>query len=373
MAITLDDLRRAGIGTNGMNPNVIPVPDLSIRGLPQNAPQQAPQPMPQQMPQQQQRRGLLGGLFGPEGRDARARLAIGLEGLTMNPNQGLIGQLQSGIEERKVEAERNRTLEWLSKLNTPEAARALQYAQATGDIFGAAKIAIASPEANRGVVVGGTVVDAVTGDIIYKGPDEAVDANIPAAFVAMDLQARAAGFVPKSEGGDGSYEEFMATRGAGFAAEATAIGTTRGEAIAGAPQEVSQADTTLGYINELRTHPGLEVGTGGSSVGNIVIGTPGYDFQSRLNQLSAGGFLTAIDQLRGMGSLSNAEGQTATRAVGRMDSATSTPEFLAALDDYENMVKLGRERAAARIVPPAGSGTTVQPTLTYNPATGAFE
>ena len=50
MAITLDDLRRAGIGTNGMNPNVIQVADLSIRGLPQNAPQQAP--MPQQMPQQ---------------------------------------------------------------------------------------------------------------------------------------------------------------------------------------------------------------------------------------------------------------------------------------------------------------------------------
>ena len=142
MAITLDDLRRAGIGTNGMNPNVIQVADLSIRGLPQNAPQQAPQPMPQQMPQQQPRRGLFGGLFGPEGRDARARLAIGLEGLTMNPNQGLIGQLQSGIEERKVEAERNRTLEYLSKLNTPEAARALQYAQATGDVVTALRMAL---------------------------------------------------------------------------------------------------------------------------------------------------------------------------------------------------------------------------------------
>jgi hypothetical protein len=127
-----------------MNPNVIPVPDLSIRGLPQNAPQQAPmpQPMPQQMPQQQPRRGLLGGFFGPEGRDARARLAIGLEGLTMNPNQGLIGQLQSGIEERKADAERNRTLEYLSKLNTPQAARALEYAQATGDVVNALRMAL---------------------------------------------------------------------------------------------------------------------------------------------------------------------------------------------------------------------------------------
>jgi hypothetical protein len=144
MAITFDDLRRAGIGTNGMNPNVIQVADMSIRGLPQNAPmpQQMPQQAPQPMPQQQPRRGLLGGLFGPEGRDARARLAIGLEGLTMNPNQGLIGQLQSGIEERKVEAERNRTLEYLSKLNTPAAQQALEYAQATGDVAGALKMAL---------------------------------------------------------------------------------------------------------------------------------------------------------------------------------------------------------------------------------------
>ena len=69
--------------------------------LPQavRAPVAAPAPM--QAPQAAQRqRGLLGGFFGPEGRDARSRLAIGLEGLAMNPNQALIGQLQQGIETR---------------------------------------------------------------------------------------------------------------------------------------------------------------------------------------------------------------------------------------------------------------------------------
>jgi hypothetical protein len=116
MAITREDLMRAGIGAN------------------------TPMPMPAQAAPQRQ--GLLGGFFGPQGRDARARLAIGLEGMTLNPNQALIGQLQQGIEDRKAEGERNRTLEWLSTLNTPEAQRALQYAQATGDIVGAAKMAL---------------------------------------------------------------------------------------------------------------------------------------------------------------------------------------------------------------------------------------
>ena len=53
-----------------------------------------------QAPQAAQRpRGLLGGFFGPEGRDARSRFAIGLEGLAMNPNQALIGQLEQKIKE----------------------------------------------------------------------------------------------------------------------------------------------------------------------------------------------------------------------------------------------------------------------------------
>ena len=127
---------RAGIGTGGMNPNVIQVNEMPVGQLQPTAPMQTPA---QAAPQRQ---GLLGGFFGPQGRDARSRLAIALEGMTLNPNQALIGQLQQGIEDRKAEGERNRTLEWLSTLNTPEAQRALQYAQATGDIVGAAKMAL---------------------------------------------------------------------------------------------------------------------------------------------------------------------------------------------------------------------------------------
>lgn len=312
-------------------------------------PAQVAAPMPAQAAPQRQ--GLLGGFFGPDGRDARARLAIGLEGLTMNPNQALIGQLQQGIEDRKIEGERNRTLEWLSTLNTPEAQRALQYAQATGDIVGAAKMVLTPATQERGVVVGNDIVDPITGNVIYKGPER--EELTPAAFLALDMQARAAGFKPQAEGGDGSYEEFMATRGAGLAAEARAIGTVRGEATAAAPVDVATADTTLQLIADLRADPGLEIATGASSVFNIAPGTPGYDFQNRVNQLLSGGFLTAIDQLRGMGSLSNAEGQTATRAISRMDTATSTPAFLDALADYEAIVRVGRERAAARLQAPA--------------------
>ena len=91
---------RAGIGTN------------------------TPMPMPAQAAPQRQ--GLLGGFFGPEGRDARARLAIGLEGLTMNPNQALIGQLQQGIESRETAAQKNATAQWLQSRGRDDLVAAME-------------------------------------------------------------------------------------------------------------------------------------------------------------------------------------------------------------------------------------------------------
>lgn len=190
-------------------------------------------------------------------------------------------------------------------------------------------------------------------NFMLSGGAGATGGEGPAAFQALHMQALAAGF-PE---GSPEYKEFMATRGAGLAAESKAIGEAKGSAIAGAPAEVAAADETLGFIDEVRNHPGLDAGTGMSSMFNVVPGTPGYDFQNRVNQLLGGGFLTAIDQLRGMGALSNAEGQTATRAISRMDTATSKEEFLAALDDYERVVQQGRERAAGKLTeaPPSGA------------------
>jgi hypothetical protein len=347
MAITREDLMRAGIGAN------------------------TPMPTPAQAAPQRQ--GLLGGFFGPEGRDARSRLAIALEGMTLNPNQALIGQLQQGIESRETAAQKNATAAWLRSRGRDDLAAALEAGASPQAVLAEAIRPAAGPE--RGVVVGNDIVDPITGNIIYKGPEQ--EALIPAGFVQLDMQARAAGFKPQSEGGDGSYEEFMATRGSGLAAEARAIGAARGEATAAAPVDVATADTTLQLIADLRSDPGLELATGASSALNVVPGTPGYDFQNRVNQLLSGGFLTAIDQLRGMGSLSNAEGQTATRAISRMDTATSTPAFLDALADYEAIVQIGRERAAARIQAPA-AGTAAQNTgtttrLRFNEETGEFE
>lgn len=124
-AISMDELRRAGIGQ--------PVPaqmPAQATGAPSSA------AMPQQAPMApQQQRGLLGGFFGPQGRDARSRMAIAIEGLMMNPNQALIGQLQEGIQGRATTAKNNATIEWLRSRGHDDLAAALEAGASPQDVL----------------------------------------------------------------------------------------------------------------------------------------------------------------------------------------------------------------------------------------------
>jgi len=188
--------------------------------------------------------------------------------------------------------------------------------------------------------------------------------GLPATFRALDEQAKAAGFQP----GSPEYNQFMATRGAGLSAGAaqtarneanietgraaaaeTAGGQVEGKAEAekrlAAPADMQAGRNALDILDQVENHPGIDIGTGWSSFGNIIPGTPGYDFQNVVKQASSGAFLSAIQQMRGMGSLSNAEGAAATAAVNRMDTATSKEAFLAAVRDYRKIVQQGMDKA----------------------------
>jgi hypothetical protein len=94
------------------------------------------------------KRGILGGLLGPKARkymtpDRIANLQIALEGMRLNPNQGIIGAAREGILGRRVDArdvakeqkageQRNRTVEWLQSRGNSDLAAAV----ASGSISG---------------------------------------------------------------------------------------------------------------------------------------------------------------------------------------------------------------------------------------------
>ena len=166
MAISMDELMRA-FG-RPMNPNVQQVGSAPGTGVnvPMAQPARAPvvAPMPTQAPAApQQPRGLLGGFFGPEGRDARARLAIALEGMTLNPNQALISELQSGIERRETAAQKNATAEWLRSRGRDDLAAAMEGGLPAADALRIAMEPAAQPE-----------IREVDGRLVSVSPDGTV-------------------------------------------------------------------------------------------------------------------------------------------------------------------------------------------------------
>ena len=157
--ITMSELGAAGIGT----------PPKMMPPMPQQPMQAAPQP---------QRQGLLSQIFSPDNRDRFKRLAIGLEGMTMNPNQALIGMLQGDLSKRQADGETNKTLAWLKTL-TSEGAKTAAAALEAGAITPAAAVAMAvTPNAADDIkVVGKRLIrvnkDGTTTDVTPGGDPSA--------------------------------------------------------------------------------------------------------------------------------------------------------------------------------------------------------
>jgi hypothetical protein len=86
-------------------------------------------------------------------------MAIAIEGLMMNPNQALIGQLQEGIQGRATTAQKNATIEWLRSRGRDDladamlaglpAAEALQMAMKPADPMAAINLQKAQIELQR--------------------------------------------------------------------------------------------------------------------------------------------------------------------------------------------------------------------------------
>ena len=96
-------------------------------------------------------------------------------------------------------------------------------------------------------------------------------------------------------------------------------------------------DRAIGTADRLMKHPGLSsaVGlkglTGGFLGGWVVPGTDAADFTTELNTMKSQVFLPMVQSMKGMGALSNAEGEKLTSAIGNLDTRQSEKQFKASL------------------------------------------
>jgi hypothetical protein len=173
---------------------------------------------------------------------------------------------------------------------------------------------------------------------------------------------------------------------------AEARGEAQGTAQAALPKVIDTTNQSIKLIDEMIAHPGRETATGLSSKldpRNYIAGTDAASFQERAKQVQGRTFLEAFQSLKGGGAITEIEGSKAETAIARLGRAQSDAEYLTALNELKDVLKIGLERAKAMA---AGNFTGQQPTgapaalapappsasappqrRRYNPATGKLE
>lgn len=137
------------------------------------------------------------------------------------------------------------------------------------------------------------------------------------------------------------------------------------------------SDSAVDAVNRLINHPGLESAVGFGSSFPTVPGSESADFEAALESFDAKLFSTAIKQMVGMGSLSDAEGKKVSASVGTLNKNMSDEAMKESLGFILESIQKGRQNTLDKMEPedrPAqaadqGQGATEGATAT-NPQTG---
>jgi hypothetical protein len=108
---------------------------------------------------------------------------------------------------------------------------------------------------------------------------------------------------------------------------------------------VASAQNSINLIDQVTGHKGMKYAVGKSSVLPVIPGTDAASFRKLLDQVKGGQFLQAFEALKGGGAISEIEGAKATAAISRMDTAQKEEDFLAAAQEYRDIIAAGIERA----------------------------
>ena len=108
--------------------------------------------------------------------------------------------------------------------------------------------------------------------------------------------------------------------------------------------EITSPASMVATIDGILTDPALSSATGILAFTQAIPGTPQRRVGSRIAQLNGQAFLQAFESLKGGGQITEIEGQKATEAVGRLDSAQRTEDYVASLTELRDILNLAQSR-----------------------------
>jgi len=115
----------------------------------------------------------------------------------------------------------------------------------------------------------------------------------------------------------------------------------------------SSFDAALDTLNTLATHPGKKaaVGFGGAQL-SMIPGTDAAGFAAQLETFKAQTFLPQVQALKGMGALSNAEGQKLEAAVGALTQSMKQSEFDSQIVKIKSYLQAAKDRVGKNMPTP---------------------
>ena len=279
-----------------------------------------------------------------------ARLAMGFNTMRLNPDQGLNAMLGDRIktagELARGEKSKNKTLVALQNMGMDPAE-----AELLGDNPELLKIAAAAMYKRR---MGGDITaELQTFSDLTKGMS--LEDQEKARRIKLGLDPRATSSQKIDLGtswgivNDGVLVGTIPKDIAGVKL-AEAQGTATAEAQVQYPQLVDRLDESIGVIDRALKMPNFN-----DAFGVIASSTPTMvqetrDVEISIEQIQKGQFLAAIDQLRGLGALSNAEGAAATAAQTSLNLAMSPEAARAELARLKKIMETGKQRALGKTV-----------------------
>ena len=133
-------------------------------------------------------------------------------------------------------------------------------------------------------------------------------------------------------------------------------GTDLGKLKVNQGKNENNADYLITKVAELTTHPGFETSVGAKGptmafgmMDKPISGTDAADWHARFSEVQGQSFLTAIENLRGMGALSDQEGKSATQAIKRMATTQSESEFKQASKEFQDIIKRGIDNSRSKL------------------------
>lgn len=103
--------------------------------------------------------------------------------------------------------------------------------------------------------------------------------------------------------------------------------------------------TALNTLDTLEKHPGFGRSVGAMSVFPTMPGSDSANFQAQLDTFKAQTFLPMVAALKGMGSLSNAEGEKLSQAVGALDPRMSEKALRGSIQQIRADLQAAQQRA----------------------------